>query len=137
MYLCISYFFLYMKQYAFSKRERLCSRDDFQKLLSEGKSFYSYPFKCVYLWKEAEDFSAKIAIAVSKKKFKNAVDRNKIKRLIRESYRLEKGILYQKYNNTPQNIDILIIYTETKIRSFSLTKKKTIELINNIIKNTN
>jgi len=124
-----------MKQYTFSKWERLCSRDDFQKLFSEGKSFYCYPYKCIYLWKEAEAFSAKIAIAVSKKKFKNAVDRNKIKRLIRESYRLEKGILYQNYNGISQSIDMIIIYTETKICSFSLTKKKLISLITNIIKN--
>jgi len=123
-----------MKQYTFSKRERLCGRDDFQKLFSEGKSFYCYPFKCVYLWKEAERFSARVAVAVSKKKFKHAVDRNKIKRLIRESYRLEKGILYQKYNDIPQSIDMLIIYTETKICSFSLTQKKLIELINKTIK---
>ena len=123
-----------MKIHTFSKQERLCNRNDFQKLISEGKSFYCYPFKCVYLWKEAESFSAKIAIAVSKKKFKHAVDRNKIKRRIRESYRLEKGILYQNFSNTPQNIDILLIYTETKICSFLQTKKKTIELINSIIR---
>jgi ribonuclease P protein component len=124
-----------MKNYTFSKQERLCNRNDFQRLFSEGKSFYCYPFKCVYLWKDEGNFSAKIAISASKKKFKHAVDRNKIKRLIRENYRLKKELLYQKYANTPQSIDILIIYTETKILSFSFLQKKIIELIIKIIKN--
>ena len=117
-----------MKNHSFSKRERLCGRNDFQKLFSEGKSFYCYPFRCIYLWKNAADFSARIAVSVSKKKFKRAVDRNKIKRLVRESYRLEKEILYQKYADTSNNIyiDILIVYTETKILPFSFIRKKMI-----------
>jgi len=121
-----------MRRHSFSKQERLCNRNDFQKLFSEGKSFYSYPFRCIYLWKDATDFSAKIAVSVSKKKFKRAVDRNKIKRLIRESYRLEKEILYQKHADIPKNLDILIIYSETKILPFSFVQKKVIELINKI-----
>jgi ribonuclease P protein component len=123
-----------MHNYSFSKQERIYYRNDFQKLLSEGKSFYLYPFKCIYLWKEATAFSGKIAISVSKKKFKRAVDRNKIKRLIRESYRLEKHILYQEYASSKQSIDLLIIYTGTKIYSFRVIEKQIIELINKIIK---
>ncbi len=123
-----------MKNCSFSKQERICNRNDFQKLLSEGKSLYCYPFRYIYLWKEATSFSARIAISVSKKKFKRAVDRNKIKRLIRESYRLEKEILYQKYAGNAQSIDILIIYTETKKISFHFIRKRIIELINKIIK---
>jgi ribonuclease P protein component len=125
-----------MNSYSFSKQERIYYRSDFQKLLSEGKSFYLYPFKCIYLWKEATAFSGKIAISVSKKKFKRAVDRNKIKRLIRECYRLEKHILYQEYANSQQSIDILIIYTGTKIYSFHVMKNQIIELINKIINRT-
>ena len=118
----------------FPKHERLHGRNAFQKLFSEGKVFYCYPFKCVYLWGEGENFSAKMAVSVSKKKFKRAVDRNRIKRLIKESYRLEKAILFQNYENIPKNLDLIIIYTETKIHSFSFINKKVIELINKIIK---
>ena len=119
----------------FPKAEHLRHRAAFQRLFSKGKSFYCYPFKCVYFWDEGECFSAKMAVSVSKKKFKRAVDRNKIKRLIKENYRLEKTTLFQNYENTPKNIDLLIIYTETKIHSFSFINKKIIELINRIIKN--
>jgi RNase P protein component len=65
------------------------------------------------------------------------VDRNKIKRLIKENYRLEKGILYQKYADTSVYIDMIIIYTETKILSFHILRKRVIELINKIIKDNN
>ncbi|MDR1182404.1 MAG: ribonuclease P protein component [Bacteroidales bacterium] len=122
-----------MKNYSFSKQERIYHRDDFQKLLAEGKSFYHYPFRCIYLWKEATVFSGRIAVSVSKKKFKNAVDRNKIKRLIRENYRLEKHILYQEYADSTQSVDILIIYIGTKICSFCIFKTQIIELINKMI----
>jgi ribonuclease P protein component len=126
-----------MKNYSFSKQERIYYRNDFQRLLSEGESFYVYPFKCVYLWKEASVFTGRIAVSVSKKRFKRAVDRNKIKRLIRESYRLEKHALYQKYADSKQSIDILIIYIGTEIFSFSGFNEQTIELINKIIKKSN
>ncbi|MDR0606140.1 MAG: ribonuclease P protein component [Bacteroidales bacterium] len=123
-----------MNNYSFSKQERIYYRNDFQKLFSKGEYFYLYPFKCIYLWKEATAFSGKIAISVSKRKFKKAVDRNKIKRLIRESYRLKKHILYQEYANSKQSIDIFIIYTGTKIYSFRMIEEHFIELINKIIK---
>jgi ribonuclease P protein component len=123
-----------MKNFSFSKQERLCNRNDFQKLFSEGRSFYCYPFRCIYLWKETSDFSVKIAVSVSKKKFKRAVDRNRIKRIARESYRLEKGILYQKYTDTSKQVDILVIYTETKILPFLFVRKKIIEIMNKIKK---
>ena len=121
-----------MKNHSFSKRERLCSRNDFQKLLSEGNSFYLYPFRCVYLWKEEAPFSARIAVSVSKKKMKRAVDRNKIKRLIRENYRIEKKFLYQKHANTQKKIDILVIYIETKMLPFHFLKKKIIGVMDKI-----
>lgn len=123
-----------MKQFGFSKQERICKRDDFQTILTNGKSVYSYPFRCVYLWEESSSFSVKIAVSVSKKRFKHAVDRNKIKRLIRESYRLNKHILYQHYVDSNKSLNMLIVYTDTKIFPFSFVQKKMISLINKVIK---
>ncbi|MDR1878268.1 MAG: ribonuclease P protein component [Bacteroidales bacterium] len=123
-----------MKEYGFSKQERLCRRDDFQLLVSKGRSFYVYPFRCIYLRKEDAVFSARIAVSVSKKRFKRATDRNRIKRLIRESYRLEKQMLYDSYREKPQNLDMLIIYTDTKILPFSSFRKSMSKLIIRLIK---
>lgn len=123
-----------MKQYGFSKQERICKRDDFQIVLAKGKSVYLYPFRCIYIWEDSSSFSAKIAISVSRRRFKHAVDRNRIKRLMRESYRLNKHILYQHYINSNKNLNMLIIYTDTKFFSFSFIEKKMISLINKLIK---
>jgi len=126
-----------MKQYGFSKQERICKRDDFHELLAKGHVIYCYPFRCVYVWRDAASFSARVGVSVSRKRFKHAVDRNRVKRLVRENYRLEKHQLYQHHANCTQSLDILIIYTETKILSFSLLRKSFIKLINKLIKKDN
>jgi len=126
-----------MKQFGFSKQERICKRNDFHELLSDGQSIYCYPFRCVYLWRDSSSFSVRVAVSVSRRRFKHAVDRNKVKRLVRESYRLEKHQLYQHYADCNQSLDIIIIYTDTKILSFSLFRKSFIKLINKLIKKNN
>lgn len=123
-----------MKQYGFSKQERICKRDDFRIILSKGKSVYIYPFRCVYVWEDSSSFSVRLAVSVSRRRFKHAVDRNKIKRLVRESYRLNKHILYQHYTDCNKSLNLLIIYTDTKIFPFSFIEKKMIGLINKLIK---
>ena len=123
-----------MKYFGFSKQEHICKRDDFHELLSNGQSVYCYPFRCVYLWRDLSPFSVRIAVSVSRRRFKRAVDRNKVKRLIRESYRLEKHQLYKHYVDCNQSLDILIVYTDTKILSFLLFRKSFIKLINKLIK---
>ena len=105
-----------IKERGFSKQERICNRDDFKLLFSDGKSFFSYPFRCVFYENPSDELLVRIAISVSKKKFKLAVDRNRIKRLIREAYRLEKQYLYK--HSTPTALNMLIIYTENKILDY-------------------
>jgi len=107
-----------MKTQGFSKQERICRRNDFNLLFSEGKSFFSYPFRCIFLQKASDEFAARIAISVSKKKFKRAVDRNRIKRLMREAYRLEKHTLYDRTQEQTASLDMLIIYTENKLLEY-------------------
>ena len=104
-----------MKERGFSKQERICKRNDFNFLFSDGKSFFSYPFRCVFSEKNADVSLVRIAVTVSKKKFKLATDRNRIKRLIREAYRLEKQQLYNLMQEQPTALDMLIIYTEKQI----------------------
>ncbi len=76
------------------KSERLSSRKEIQSLFSEGKSFSTPPFVIRYLKLSAQDPDHhQIMVSVSKRNFKSAVDRNRIKRQIREAYRLNKQIL--------------------------------------------
>ena len=74
----------------FPKTEKLCNYHRIQALFKEGKSLKKYPLKLLYLPLDKEAVPTELLISVPKKKLKRAVDRNRIKRLLRESYRMEK-----------------------------------------------
>lgn len=78
-------------RYTYSKKEKLKSKKEIELLFKKGKSVKSYPLKLVYL--EAKDLDQKLiktGVSVSKRLHKTAVSRNRIKRLMREVYRLNK-----------------------------------------------
>jgi ribonuclease P protein component len=86
-----------MGKFTFKKEERLSKEKIIQELFEKGSSFYLYPFKVFF--KENPDPTVQvhqIMISVSKKNFKSAVERNLIKRRIREAYRLNKNLLADK-----------------------------------------
>lgn len=86
-----------MERRTFSKRERIVSRTLMEQLFSKGnsQSASAYPLRMVYILKERSEGEepVQILISVSKKHFKRAVKRNRVKRQIRESYRIRKQLL--------------------------------------------
>jgi len=83
------------KSFSLKKAERLNSKKIIEKLFTEGDSILQYPLKMVYLKTELPlSCPVQAAFTASKKGFKRAVTRNRIKRLLRESYRLNKQIIY-------------------------------------------
>lgn len=83
-----------MGKFTFKKEERLSKEKTIQELFEKGSSFYLYPFKVFF--RENPDHAVphhQVLISVSKKNFKSAVDRNLIKRRIREAYRLNKNLI--------------------------------------------
>jgi len=80
----------------FSKEERLAGKSLINKLFQDGSSFVTYPYRVVFLSTEAfsGDFPAQALVSVPKRRFRRAVDRNLLKRRMRESYRLQKAELY-------------------------------------------
>lgn len=105
-----------IKKATFKKEERLCSKKIIDKLFNEGSSFLSYPLKVVYL--EANfptEFPVQAAFSVSKKKFKQAVQRNLIKRRMRESYRTNKYFLYKNCN---EQFAVFFIYVGKQIEDY-------------------
>jgi ribonuclease P protein component len=96
----------------FRKEEKLCSQKIMGELFLSGSSFLCYPVKIV--WKKQEmlssAFPAQVGFSVTKRLFRHAVDRNRLKRLLRESYRRQKFNLYETLNNTNSRIALMVIY---------------------------
>jgi len=111
--------------YTFSKEERLCSKRLISLLFSKGSSFNLYPLRFVYHTPEDPlSGGTQLVISVSKRHFKRAVDRNRLKRQVREAYRLNKHLLTQHQEQAPRLLAIIYIGKEKK--SFDTIQKKLI-----------
>ncbi|WP_259343320.1 ribonuclease P protein component [Capnocytophaga canis] len=109
--------------FCFSKEEKLCKLEHIQKLFSEGKSVQSFPLKFLYIpiEKRRENTQFQLLISVPKRNFKKAVDRNRIKRLIRESYRLQK---HQLATFTNEKYALAFIFTSKDMPTYDLIFNK-------------
>lgn len=111
------------KLFSFPKKEKLTSKIIIDRLFKNGESRFKYPFRVLFLFSDSytEDFP-QVLISVSKRNFKRAVDRNRIKRLIREAYRLQKNDLVALFPQKPSSIAIL--YTAKEEIQLEELKKK-------------
>jgi ribonuclease P protein component len=112
--------------YRFTKEERLCNKRLIDSLFHKGSSFLLYPFRIVWL-KESLPHHApvQILISVPKKKFKRAVDRNLIRRRIREAYRLKKAEhLYPFLNEHSSGLILAISYIGNDIAGYEYLDKR-------------
>jgi ribonuclease P protein component len=116
----------------FTKNERLCSKVLIDKLVHTGNSFHNSPFKVIWHEIPQSITPVQILISVPKRKFKKAVVRNSIKRLIREAYRKNKNLLYMQLNT--KKINLMLIYTSTTIINYSELEQKLIETLKRLNK---
>ncbi len=101
--------------FRFPKTEKLKSKKLIEQLFAEGVGITNYPIKLVYLKTTFEDASkCKVGVTVSKRNFKSAVKRNRIKRLMRESYRLNKHLIF---NNIEGDFAFMFLYLGKEIPS--------------------
>ncbi len=103
------------KQFTLGKNERLKSRKQIEQLFTKGKKFSITPFRVYYLFNDMANPSLQFGVGVSNKNFKKAVDRNKIKRLTREAYRLQKITLQQQIKEQNIRLNLFLIYTGKEI----------------------
>ena len=95
-------------RFKYGKKDKLKSKKLIEQLFSEGKSVTAYPLKLIYLkTKFEDDCILKTGVSVSKRLHKTAVARNKIKRLLREAYRLNKPLYF---NNSSTSYAFMILY---------------------------
>ena len=106
-----------MKTFTFRKAERLSSKILLDKLFSEGKSLFSYPFKFIFLNMEMDDVpDIRVVFSVPKKNFKQAVKRNLIRRRMKEAYRLNKHMFTDNIEET--KLIVMVIYIEKAILDY-------------------
>ncbi len=106
-----------MKTFTFRKAERLSSKILLDKLFSEGKSLFSYPFKFIFIKTEQDDVpDIRVVFSVPKRNFKQAVKRNLIRRRIKEAYRLNKPSFTDTIDGN--KLIVMVIYTEKEILDY-------------------
>ena len=119
----------------FTKREKLRSKKAFTELIKLGRSFHSQPF--LIIWKNTtpeEKYPAQVAVSVSKKLIKRAVDRNIIKRRTLEAYRQNKHILYKFLKSKNFGLVFIFVYREKQIADYQSIEKSIISVFQYFIK---
>ena len=111
----------------FKKEERLSRKKIIESLFSDGRSFVQYPVKVVWLeWPLDGKYPAQVLISVPKRRFKRAVDRNLLKRRIKEAYRKNKQSFYDFLTEKDKTCVLALLYVSGEIASYAEIEKKII-----------
>ena len=112
--------------FTYPNHQKLKSKTTIDSLFSEGKSVSKYPLRLVYVENTEPNAEViKMGVSVSKKYFKKAVDRNYFKRILRETYRLNKAILLE---NNEKNYAFMFFYQTKERLSYAEIELKTKQL---------
>jgi len=121
------------QRYFLGKESKLKSRNVIQQLFSQGKHVLVYPLKAVYIF-ENEKHPLQAGVSASKRNFKKAVDRNRIKRLIREVYRLQKPALENHLIQNKQSLSIFLMYVGKEMPEYIQLKESVEKIIKRMLK---
>lgn len=133
-------------RHTFRKAERLCSKKHIEALFAgDNRSLTAYPLRAVYTETKVEKIVnsnlsncklISLLISVSKRHFKHAVDRNRAKRLIREAYRLNKGLLLNHISEDTQ-LDLAFIWMSDELCDYAIVETKMKTLLQRIAEKIN
>ncbi len=119
-------------KYTLGKKERLKSKKLIERLFKEGENIKKFPLRFIYLKTDSlQNNSIQASFSVPKRNFKKAVDRNRIKRLLREAYRIEKREFFE---NSTIPFVFMLTYLGKKEPKFSDIQEKIRELFTLLVK---
>lgn len=125
-----------MIKYTFPKALRLKSEKSITGLFEKGKSHTMAPLRLIWIIDKNSGTSLpKAGFSISKKNFKRAVDRNMLKRRMREAYRLNKEIIFNNSVQIPSGLEIMFLYTSNEIQAFQSIEASMIILLQILMKN--
>lgn len=121
-----------MQDLKFGKEVRLKSKKRIEKLFKNGQSFGMYPLRAVWdpVEQNPENCPVQIGISVAKKKFPRAVDRNRIRRQVREAFRMHKGLI----GAGQQPVALMVLYTATEALPFLVIEEAMVRLLKKVNK---
>lgn len=125
-----------MLRHTLPKEERISLRDELNLLFASKESFVSYPFRVLYAWVPyQEGLPVKMMVSVPKKKLRHAVDRNRMKRLLREAYRQNKHPLRESIERKVDKRTLLVgfIYLPEKTKRYSKVLSAVISALEHLI----
>ena len=109
----------------YSNKEKLKSKKDIEHLFKQGKSINAFPLRVIYVKKsEAKNITINAGVSVSKKNIKLAVNRNLIKRRVREAYRLNNSEIKNHLQKNGVEINLMFIYSAKEILSYQKIEDK-------------
>ncbi len=113
-------------RFTLNASERLKQRKLIETLFRQGKAFFVFPYKVIYRILPANDAEspAQAGFSASKRYYKHAVDRNRVKRLSREAYRLHKHELYAVLEANGVQMQVFFLYSTSKTLGFEEIQDK-------------
>jgi ribonuclease P protein component len=120
------------RQFTLGKDQRLKSRKRIERIFREGKVIQVFPYRVYYMREDAGGLQA--GFGAGSRHFKKAVDRNRIKRLTREAYRLNKGALEQVVEERKLSLSLFFIYTGKELPDHRLVSGKIVVALEKIVK---